>query len=135
MRDLNPIDLPVLEPTGAPLPQRPATGPSFSRSYRASLDKVVLHWCEPALHREWIAPMSGSRFTLLLTAPAYLEAEETDGMHTVRILVAFEDDGELTTMRVRTEPLPPLSAEALIASGYADRWEARLYALTDLLHA
>lgn len=134
MRHGSPVDLPALEPAGTPLPEPPARGLQFSRSYGAPLDEVLAHWRDPWLRRRWITPVNGSRFTLLLIAPAYLEAEETDGAHAVRIAAAFEDDGELTTVHVRIEAKPPLTKAALIANGYADRWEARLYALTDLLH-
>ncbi|MCW5897933.1 MAG: hypothetical protein KIT10_01580 [Flavobacteriales bacterium] len=133
MRDGCPIDLPVLEPIGAPLPQRPARGLRFCRAFTAPLDAVVARWCEPELRRLWILPISGSCFTILLAAPAYLEAEETDGLHAVRLTATFEEDGVLTTVCVRIEPLLPLTTDTLLASGYADRWEERLYALADLI--
>lgn len=135
MRDGSPLDLPILEPSGTPLPEPPAHGLRFSRSYRAPLDEVLAHWREPGLRRRWITPVNGSRFTLLLAAPAYLEAEEHNGAQAVRIITAFEDDGELTTVRVRIAAQPPLTKAALIANGYTDRWEERLYAFADLLHA
>lgn len=126
--------MPLLEPAGKPLPEPPAPGLQFSRNYSAPLHEVLAHWGEPELRRRWIAPVNGSRFTILFNAPAYLEAEESDGAHAVRITAAFEDDGALTTVRVRIEAKPPLTKATLIANGYADRWEERLYALTDLLH-
>lgn len=130
----SPVDLPLLEPTGTPLPEPPAHGLHFSRSYSAPLDEVLAFWRESELRRRWITPVNGSRFTLLFAAPAYLEAEEHDGAQAVRIITAFEDDCELTTVRVRIEATPPLTKAALIANGYTDRWEERLYALADLLH-
>ncbi|MBK8949692.1 MAG: hypothetical protein IPM68_12795 [Flavobacteriales bacterium] len=76
-------------------------------------------------------PIRYARFTITHAGPAWLEAVETDGIHVVRVAVAFEDDGELTTVSVHVTPVQPITPAILIACGYADLWEERLYALTD----
>jgi hypothetical protein len=131
MRAGSPVDLPVPEPTGTALHKRSASGLRFTRTYRAGIDALMAHWREPLLRDRWLKPLAGTRFTLLHPAPAYLEAEETDGLHAVRISATFEDDGELTAVRLTIAPMPPLTIDRLIATGYADRWEERLYHLAD----
>lgn len=105
----------------------------FRRAAGASLAAATEQWTDPHLRARWLMPMRSARFTITHAGPAWLEAVETDGIYVVRVAVAFEDDGELTTVTVRVTPVPPITPALLIASGYTDRWEERLYALTDRL--
>ncbi|MBK9177833.1 MAG: hypothetical protein IPM46_16170 [Flavobacteriales bacterium] len=126
-------DRPVAPPQGLSVTESASDGLRFCRSYRAPLEAVTERWTDPLLRRGWLKPMKASRFAITHASPAYLEAHETDGVYAIRVSIAFEDDGELTLAVVRIEPFAPITAAILIASGYTDHWEERLYALTDQL--
>jgi len=128
-------DLPVAPPHGIGLPEAPRAGLRFSRSYCAELTTLIEHWTDPLLRQAWLKPVKASHFAITHAAPAYLEAQETDGVHTVRIAITFEDDGECTTLNLAVATYEGITPAMLIASGYADRWEERLYELTDQLTA
>lgn len=127
-------DRPVALPQGTPVASRSSGGLRFSRAFRASLDAVVGQWTDRFLRDQWLTSMKASRFAITHAAPAWLEAQESDGIYGVRIAIAFEDDGELTTAHIRIAPIAPITTAILIASGYADQWEERLNALTDQLN-
>lgn len=131
--DLLHTDRPVLVPQGMSMAASASQGLQFSRSFCVPLDALMEHWLEPNLRNVWLAPVNDSRFVITHVAPACLEATETDGIHVVRIIIACGHVDELTTVRVQIEPHPPITTSVLIASGYADHWEERLYALSDLL--
>jgi hypothetical protein len=97
------------------------------------LDEVMEQWVDPHPRRVWLKPFMNSRFTITHVAPARSEAIETDGVHTVRISIACDHEGDLTTVNIHIEPCAPISPSILIASGYADHWEERLYALADAM--
>lgn len=133
--DLLFTDLPVALPQGTKVAEPASGGLHFNRSYRATLKTINELWTDHLMRQHWLAPLKSSRFAITLAAPAYLEAEESDGIHAVRMAIFFEDDGELTTMRIRITPVPPITMAILIDSGYADHWEERLNSLTDHLPA
>jgi len=124
---------PVAMPQGTTVAEPASGGPHFNRSYRATLETINEQWTDRLSRQRWLAPMRSSRFAITHAAPAYLEAQETDGIYSARITIAFEDDGELTTVHLWIEPNTPITTAILIASGYADHWEERLNALTDAL--
>ncbi len=126
-------DHPVALPQGMSLAGPGSDGLRFSRSYHAPLDAVIAHWTDPLHRRVWLKPMKASRFAITHAAPACLEAMETDDLHMVRAIVNCEDEGEFTMVRILIQPIAPLTTATLVASGYADQWEERLYALTDAL--
>ena len=126
-------DRPVLVPQGMSMAVSVSQGLQFSRSFHVPLDALIEHWLEPDLRKVWLASVKDSRFVITHVAPACLEATETDGIHVVRIIIACGHVDELTTVRVQIEPHPPITTSVLIASGYADHWEERLYALSDRL--
>lgn len=131
--DLLYTDRPVLVPQGMYMPASVSSGLQFSRSFCVPLDALMEHWLDPNLRNVWLAPMKDSRFVITRVAPACLEATEVDGIHAVRIVIACGHEDDLTTARIQIEPNPPITTSILIASGYADHWEERLYALSDLL--
>ena len=124
---------PVLVPQGANVPARVTTGLRLSRSFRAPLDAVMEQWLDPQLRGVWLTPMMDPRFEIMHVAPARLEAIETDGVHAARIVFACVHDDDLSTVSINIEPSAPITTAMLIASGYADHWEERLYALADAL--
>jgi hypothetical protein len=126
-------DQPVVVPQGICMPASVTQGLQFSRSFRVPLDPVIEQWLDPQLRGVWLKPMKRSRFTITHVAPARLEAIETDGVHAARIDIAYEYESDLTTVSIHIEPSTPITTAMLIASGYADHWEERLYALTDAL--
>lgn len=126
-------DRPVLVPQGIDMPASVSHGLQFSRSFWVPLDVLIEHWLDPQLRGVWVMPMKNSRFTITHVAPARLEAIETDGVHAVRIGIACEHEGDLTTVSIHIEPIKPITTATLITSGYTDQWEERLYALTDTL--
>ncbi|MBL7962572.1 MAG: hypothetical protein JNM31_01895 [Flavobacteriales bacterium] len=126
-------DRPVALPQGAIVAEPASGGLQFDRTYRATLEALTEQWTDRAMRQHWLIPMKASRFAVTHVAPAYLEAQETDGLYAVRITIAFEDDGELTTAHMRIAPIAPITTSILIASGYADHWEERLNMLADQL--
>jgi uncharacterized protein YndB with AHSA1/START domain len=132
--DLLYSDRPVAPPQGSSVTEPVSDGLRFSRSYRAPLEAVTERWTNPLLRQVWLKPMIDSRFAITLASPAYLEAHETDGVCAVQITITFEDDGEFTTVNLAVAPCDPITPAMLIASGYADHWEERLYALADQLN-
>ncbi len=126
-------DHPVLVPQGKSLPPSAWDGLYFSRALRVSFDALMEQLADPMLRHVWLKPMKGSQFTITHAAPAQMEATETDGTYAVHITITCEDDGDLTSLHVQVEPLAPITTTILIASGYTDHWEERLYALTDAL--
>jgi hypothetical protein len=126
-------DRPVVVPQGMSMPASVSQGLHFSRSFWVPLDAVLEQWLDPQLRSVWLKPLKNSRFTITHVAPARLEAIETDGVHAVRIDIACEHEGDLTTVSIHIEPGAPVTTAILIASGYADHWEERLYALADAL--
>lgn len=125
-------DMPVAPLHGVSLCQEAFHGLRFCRSYRAPLDVVMERWTDPLLRQAWLKPEK-TEFAITHAAPAYLEAMETDGAYAVLSVITFEDDGEFTTISIHATPAAPLTTSALIASGYADRWEERLYRIADIL--
>ena len=116
-------DRPVVVPQGMKMPASESQGLQFSRSFWVPLDAVIEQWLDTQLRRVWMKPMKDSRFVITQVAPGSLEATETDGIHAVRIIIAFGHEDELATVRVQIEPHPPITTSVLIASGYADHWE------------
>lgn len=127
-------DRPVALPHGTTVAEPASGGLHFNRAFRAALDATAEQWTDRVLRQRWLAPLKSSRFMITHAAPAYLEAQETDGIYSVMITIAFEDDGELTSVHIRIEPNAPITTAILIASGYADHWEERLNALADQLN-
>lgn len=126
-------DRPVFVPQGMSVSASASDCLQFSRSLRVHADTVMEQWSDPLLRQQWLKPMKNSRFVITHVAPECFEAIETDGIHSVRISIACEDEGDLTSVTVHVEPRSPVTASILIANGYADYWEERLYALTDQL--
>jgi hypothetical protein len=134
MRDPAPIDLPVLFPQGRPLLDRHMGCLVFNRSMRASIERLMSFWKVASERQRWLPRVEGTFFRITAIGPSSITAEESDGCNAVRIDAYFEEDEHLTHLTLRMTPLEPLTAGTLIASGYADRWEARLYALADQLN-
>lgn len=126
-------DRPVLVPQGISASASASDCLQFSRSLRVHADTVMEQWSDPLLRQQWLKPKKNSRFVITHAAPSRIEAIETDGIHTVRIQITCEDEGDLTSVTVHVEPRLPITTSILIANGYADHWEERLYALTDQL--
>jgi hypothetical protein len=126
-------DRPVVVQQGMSMPASVSQGLQFRRSFWVPLDSLSEQWQDPQLRSVWLKPLKNSRFTITHVAPARLEAIESDGVHAVRIGIAYEHEGELTTVNIHIEPSESVTTDILIASGYADHWEERLYALADAL--
>ena len=126
-------DRPVFVPQGICMAASVTQGLQFSRSFRAPLDAVMEQWLDPQLRGVWLTPMMDPCFEITHVAPARLEAIETDGVHAARIVFACVHDDDLSTVSIHIEPSAPITTAMLIASGYADHWEERLYALADAL--
>jgi hypothetical protein len=134
MRDeLLHIDRPVSAPQGQRRPEFASGGLQFSRSFRISPDAVMEQWSDPFLRKVWLTPFKNSHFKLMNAGPACLEAIETAGEDVVSIRIVCGCDGDLTSLAVLLQPCAQISPSILIASGYADHWEERLYALADAM--
>lgn len=133
MRDTELLDQPTVLPQGQPLQQRDLGCLMFNRSMRTPLERLLSFWKEAAQRERWLPPVDGVAFRITSVGPSNLTAEESDGRNAVRIEACFEEDEHLTHINLRMIPIEPLTTGSLITFGYADRWEMRLYALTDLL--
>ncbi len=133
MRDTDLLDLPVDLQQDQPLHKLDLGCLIFNRSMRESLERLMPFWKEASLRVRWLPPVEGIVFRITTIGPSFLTAEESDGLNAVRIEANFEEDEHLTHINLRMTPMEPLTIGSLITHGYADRWEMRLYALTDLL--
>lgn len=108
----------------------------LTRFYEAGAERLMDHWSEPRLRRQWLSLPASVQFTVLAQAyPASLQATVSDGVHAALLQLFLEEEGAYTQLRLHIVPQAPLTRDMLIAAGYDDRWEELLYALADALTA
>ncbi len=133
MHDTDLLDQPMLAPQGQPLRKHDLGCLVFNRSMRSPIERLMAFWKEASERDAWLGRLDGVAFRITALGASFLMAEESDGRHAVRIEACFEEDEHLTRLSLRITPMEPLTTGSLITHGYADRWEMRLNALTDLL--
>jgi hypothetical protein len=106
----------------------------FTRTYRASPERIMQYWSEPERRAEWLSLPSGASFTCLAQVfPTSLRAHLTDGVHSAQLELLLRSEDDLTSLNVTIVPYEPLTRDRLIAAGYDDHWEELLYVLADVL--
>lgn len=106
----------------------------FTRTFRASPERIMQHWSEPELRAEWLPHSPRASITLVAQVfPTSLRAHVTDGVHSAQLELLLGPEHDLTSLKLIIVPHEPLTRDMLISAGYADRWEELLYRLADVL--
>lgn len=128
-----PIDLPTLALEGDPFVPAGGQGLVMSRAYHTQVEVLRSMWTQAVLRERWLQLRREARFTIVHITPACVLATLCDGLHTVGIEACFHEDEGLAHLQLRFRPQEPVTTTLLIASGFVDLWEERLYLLADML--
>jgi len=133
MRCAMPIDLPGILPEGTSLEASDQRDLVIERAFHADAAVLRAAWTEPPLRNAWMELRRNARFTITHLTPACVQASITDTVYRVDLEACIHEDGPLVHLRICFKPAEPLTPGLLIAAGFADVWEERLYRLADLL--
>jgi hypothetical protein len=128
-----PIDLPVAPPEGRPIARCEQCELVLERAFHSSAGLLRAMWTEPSLRDRWLDLRRQARFTITQHTPACVRSLVTDGVYMVHIEACFHEDESLARMQVRFRPVEPVTTGLLIAIGFLDLWEERLYRIADIL--
>lgn len=128
-----PMDLPTLFPEGTPIAYAGERGLVLTRAYHTHVDLLRSMWTEASLRDHWLELRREARLIIMHITPACVQATVTDGVYSVSIEACFHEEADLTHLRLRFLPVEPVTTALLIASGFVDLWEERLYVLADKL--
>lgn len=126
-----PMDLPTLFPEGTPMEPLGEKVLVLTRAYRTHVDMLRSMWTEASLRDHWLELRREARFVITHITPACVQATVSDGVYTVGIEACFHEEAGLAHLRLRFLPMEPVTTTLLIASGFVDLWEERLYLLAD----
>jgi hypothetical protein len=128
------VDIPQAVLPGHGTEQVLRGGLVFTRTYRASPERIMQYWSEPERRAEWLSLPPRASITLVAQVfPTSLRAHITDGVHSAQLELQVSPEDDLTALKLIIVPHEPLTHDMLIAAGYDDRWEELLYVLADVL--
>ena len=128
-----PIDLPTLFPEGTPLVPMGERELVLTRAYHTHVDLLRSIWTEASLRDHWLELRREARLIIMHITPACVQATVADGVYSVSIEACFHEEADLTHLRLRFRPVEPVTTGLLVASGFVDLWEERLYRIADIL--
>lgn len=128
-----PMDLPTLFPEGTPIALASERELVLTRAFHTHVDLLRSMWTEASLRDHWLELRREARFIITHITPACVQATVSDGVYTVGIEACFHEDEGLAHLQLRLRPQEPVTTTLLLASGFVDLWEERLYRLADML--